>query len=463
MEFRPNHRQPVPIEEVEPVESIVKRFKTGAMSYGSISEEAHEALAIAMNRLGGEVEHRRRAARIRRASRPLPNGDSLKSAIKQVASGRFGVTSQYLVSAREIQIKMAQGAKPGEGGQLPGHKVYPWIAKVRHSTPGVGLISPPPHHDIYSIEDLAELIHDLKNANPDARISRQARLRGGRRHDRRRRRQGPCRRHPDQRPRRRHRRLARVARSSTPGLPWELGIAETNQIAAAERPALARRDRGRRPAEDRPRRRHRRAARRGGVRLRHGAAGHPGLRDDARLPPEHLPRRRRHAGSGAAQALHRRPAVRGQLHELRGPGSPRAHGPARLPDLRGDGRPLRAARDAPGDRPLEGPQPGLQPDPLPAPGAQDDAAGRARSAQEHKIEESLDATTLIPLCAPALERGERVEAELAIRNTNRVVGTSLGSRGHPPLRRRRACPRTRSTSTSAARPARASAPSSRGA
>ncbi len=162
--------QPIPIEEVEPVESIVKRFKTGAMSYGSISQEAHESLAVAMNRIGGKSNTGEGGEDPLRYV-PLENGDSLNSAIKQVASGRFGVTSEYLVNARELQIKMAQGAKPGEGGQLPGHKVYPWIAKVRHSTPGVGLISPPPHHDIYSIEDLAELIHDLKNANADARIS----------------------------------------------------------------------------------------------------------------------------------------------------------------------------------------------------------------------------------------------------------------------------------------------------
>jgi glutamate synthase (ferredoxin) len=161
--------QPIPIEEVEPVESIVKRFSTGAMSYGSISQEAHETLAIAMNRLGGKSntgEGGEDPARYR----PDPDGKSRRSAIKQVASGRFGVTSEYLVNADDLQIKMAQGAKPGEGGQLPGHKVYPWIAKVRHSTPGVGLISPPPHHDIYSIEDLAQLIYDLKNANPKARI-----------------------------------------------------------------------------------------------------------------------------------------------------------------------------------------------------------------------------------------------------------------------------------------------------
>jgi glutamate synthase (NADPH) large chain len=160
---------PVPLEEVEPVEAIVKRFSTGAMSYGSISQEAHETLAIAMNRLGAKSNTGEGGEDSTRYV-PDANGDSRRSAIKQVASGRFGVTSEYLVNADDLQIKMAQGAKPGEGGQLPGHKVYPWIAKVRYATPGVGLISPPPHHDIYSIEDIAQLIHDLKNANPRARI-----------------------------------------------------------------------------------------------------------------------------------------------------------------------------------------------------------------------------------------------------------------------------------------------------
>ncbi|WP_054023359.1 glutamate synthase large subunit [Bacillus sp. FJAT-28004] len=163
-------RQAVPLEEVESLESIVKRFKTGAMSFGSISKEAHESLAIAMNRLGGKSNTGEGGEDPARFI-PDANGDSRRSAIKQVASGRFGVTSNYLVNADEIQIKMAQGAKPGEGGQLPGLKVYPWVAEVRGSTPGVGLISPPPHHDIYSIEDLAELVHDLKNANPRARIN----------------------------------------------------------------------------------------------------------------------------------------------------------------------------------------------------------------------------------------------------------------------------------------------------
>ncbi|HET9078540.1 MAG TPA: glutamate synthase large subunit, partial [Acidimicrobiales bacterium] len=162
-------RSPVPIDEVEPVSEIVKRFSTGAMSYGSISAEAHETLAIAMNRLGARSNTGEGGEDADRFT-PDPNGDLRRSAIKQVASGRFGVTSEYLVNADDIQIKMAQGAKPGEGGQLPGHKVYPWIARTRYSTPGVGLISPPPHHDIYSIEDLAQLIYDLKNANDRARV-----------------------------------------------------------------------------------------------------------------------------------------------------------------------------------------------------------------------------------------------------------------------------------------------------
>ena len=163
--FREGMRDPVPLDEVEPVADIVRRFSTGAMSYGSISAEAHETLAVAMNRIGGKSNTGEGGEDSDRLHDPVR-----RSAIKQVASGRFGVTSEYLVNADDIQIKMAQGAKPGEGGQLPGHKVYPWVAKTRHSTPGVGLISPPPHHDIYSIEDLKQLIHDLKNSNPLARV-----------------------------------------------------------------------------------------------------------------------------------------------------------------------------------------------------------------------------------------------------------------------------------------------------
>ena len=168
-ELRTGDRPAISIDEVEPVSEIVKRFSTGAMSYGSISAEAHETLAIAMNRIGAKSNTGEGGEDPERFV-PMANGDSKRSSIKQVASGRFGVTSEYLVNADDIQIKMAQGAKPGEGGQLPGHKVYPWVAKTRYSTPGVGLISPPPHHDIYSIEDLKQLIHDLKNANPLARV-----------------------------------------------------------------------------------------------------------------------------------------------------------------------------------------------------------------------------------------------------------------------------------------------------
>ena len=164
-ELRTGVREPVPLDEVEPATEIVKRFATGAMSYGSISAEAHETLAIAMNRLGGRSNTGEGGEDVERLHDP-----ARRSAVKQVASGRFGVTTEYLVHADDLQIKMAQGAKPGEGGQLPGNKVWPWIAKTRHATPGVGLISPPPHHDIYSIEDLAQLVYDLKNVNPAARV-----------------------------------------------------------------------------------------------------------------------------------------------------------------------------------------------------------------------------------------------------------------------------------------------------
>ena len=167
--FKEGIRPAISVDEVESASSIIKRFATGAMSYGSISSEAHETLAIAMNRIGGKSNTGEGGEDPARYT-VMPNGDSKRSSIKQVASGRFGVTSEYLVNSDDIQIKMAQGAKPGEGGQLPGNKVYPWIAQVRYSTPGVGLISPPPHHDIYSIEDLAQLIHDLKNANKNARV-----------------------------------------------------------------------------------------------------------------------------------------------------------------------------------------------------------------------------------------------------------------------------------------------------
>ncbi len=228
MTFTPAPSGPIPIDEVEPAAAIVKRFSTGAMSYGSISSEAHETLAIAMNRIGGRSNSGEGGEDSRRYSRD-ENGDWRRSAVKQVASGRFGVTSEYLVNATDLQIKMAQGAKPGEGGQLPGPKVYPWIAKVRYSTPGVTLISPPPHHDIYSIEDIAQLIHDLKNANPEARIHVKLVAEAGVGTVA----AGVCKAHAD---------VVLISghdggTGASPltsikhgGVPWELGLAETQQV-----------------------------------------------------------------------------------------------------------------------------------------------------------------------------------------------------------------------------------------
>ncbi|MCS6824542.1 MAG: glutamate synthase large subunit [Cytophagaceae bacterium] len=226
LRFKPL-RESIPLEEVEPVQNILKRFATGAMSFGSISHEAHTTLAIAMNRIGGKSNCGEGGEDEIRYE-PLPNGDSMKSAIKQVASGRFGVTSYYLANAEELQIKMAQGAKPGEGGQLPGHKVDEWIGRVRHSTPGVGLISPPPHHDIYSIEDLAQLIFDLKNSNPKARISVKLVSEAGVGTVA----AGVCKAHAD------HVLISGhdggtgaspISSIRHAGLPWELGLAETHQ------------------------------------------------------------------------------------------------------------------------------------------------------------------------------------------------------------------------------------------
>ena len=310
LEFRKD-TQPIPLDEVEPAKDIVKRFATGAMSYGSISKEAHETLAIAMNRIGGKSNTGEGGEDSARYT-PDANGDLRSSAIKQVASGRFGVTSEYLVSAKELQIKMAQGAKPGEGGQLPGHKVDKEIARIRHSTPGVGLISPPPHHDIYSIEDLAQLIHDLKNGNRQARIAVKLVAEVG---------VGTV--------------AAGVAKGKSDvvlisghdggtgaspqtsikhaGLPWELGLAETHQV-------LVKNDlRGRiivqtdgmiRTAKDRG---HRHDA--GGRRMghRHRRAGHDRLHHDAEVPSQHLPGRRRHARSGIAEEIHRQAGERGEF------------------------------------------------------------------------------------------------------------------------------------------------------
>ena len=343
---------PIPIEEVEPAREIVKRFTTGAMSLGSISKEAHETLAIAMNRIGGKSNTGEGGEDPGRFT-PDENGDNRRSAIKQVASGRFGVTTEYLVNADQLQIKMAQGSKPGEGGQLPGGKISEYIANIRYSTPGVGLISPPPHHDIYSIEDLAQLIHDLKNANPYARVSVKLVAEVG---------VGTV--------------AAGVAKAKADhitisghdggtgasplssikhaGLPWELGIAEAQQVLVENGLAGAHHPADRRPAQDGPRRCRGRASRGRGLRVLDGAARGDGLHHDARLSPEHVPGGDRHAGPRAQEALHRDARARRQLLLLRRRRGAAVHGQHGLQELRGDDRPHRQAKDARGHRALEG-------------------------------------------------------------------------------------------------------------
>ncbi len=414
----------VPIEEVESVETLVKRFKTGAMSYGSISKEAHETLAIAMNRIGGKSNTGEGGEDPERYV-PLPNGDSRNSAIKQVASGRFGVTSEYLVNARELQIKMAQGAKPGEGGQLPGSKVYPWVAKTRHTTAGVGLISPPPHHDIYSIEDLAELIHDLKNGNRDARISVKLVAEVG---------VGTI--------------AAGVAKAhaevvlisgydggtgASPqtsithaGLPWELGLAETHQTLVLNN--LRSRITVETDGQLKTGRDVAVAALLGAeefgfataplvsvgcilMRVCHlntcpvgVATQDPKLRERFAGTPEHVV----NFMYFVAQDLRQIMAQLGfrTLNEMVGrvdrlePRKAIAHWKARGFDF---------------STILY--QPDLGPE-----------IGRyCTGTQDHGLEKSLDVTKLLDLCAPAIERGEPVQAEVSIRNVNRVVGTITGS------------------------------------
>jgi glutamate synthase (NADPH/NADH) large chain len=421
-ELKPGH--PIPIQTVEPAESIMKRFKTGAMSYGSISQEAHETLAIAMNRIGGKSntgEGGEDPARYRR----LQNGDSLNSAIKQVASGRFGVTSEYLVNARELQIKMAQGAKPGEGGQLPGHKVYPWIARVRHSTPGVGLISPPPHHDIYSIEDLAQLIHDLKNANEHARISVKLVSEVG---------VGTI--------------AAGVAKAradvvlisgydggtgASPltgikhaGIPWELGLAETQQTLMLNdlRSRIAVEVDGQLKtgrdvvigallgAEEfgfatAP------LVALGCVMMRAChlntcpagiATQDPRLRARFKGDPEHVVNFMRFIAE----------EVRELMAEL---------GFRSMDDMIGrpDRLEMRGAIDHWKARGLDFSMI------LHEPSVPHSVGRRKKIEQDHGLERSLDKTVLLDLCKPALEGGTPVSATLPIRNTNRVVGTFLGS------------------------------------
>ena len=415
---------PVPIEEVESIESILKRFKTGAMSYGSISSEAHEALAIAMNRVGGKSNTGEGGEDIERYTWTNEKGDSKNSAIKQVASGRFGVTALYLSQAKEIQIKMAQGAKPGEGGQLPGTKVYPWIAKVRGSTPGVGLISPPPHHDIYSIEDLAQLIHDLKNANREARISVKLVSEVG---------VGTI--------------AAGVAKAHSDvvlisgydggtgaspqtsvkhaGLPWELGLAEAHQTL------LLNNLRSRIVVEADGQMKTGRdvviAALLGAeefgfataplvtlgcimMRVCHlntcpvgVATQNPQLRAKFSGDPEYAVNFMRFIAQ----------EVRELMAQL---------GFRKLEDMVGrtDVLEARQAVDHWKARGIDLSKLLYQPN-------VDASVGRFCSEkQDHGIEKSLDITTLVPLCQPAITKGEKVKATLPIRNINRTVGTILG-------------------------------------
>jgi glutamate synthase domain-containing protein 2/glutamate synthase domain-containing protein 1/glutamate synthase domain-containing protein 3 len=422
LDFKPS--DPIPLEEVEPAESIMRRFKSGAMSYGSISKEAHETLAIAMNRIGGKSNTGEGGEDPERYQ-PLANGDSRNSAIKQVASGRFGVTSEYLVNARELQIKMAQGAKPGEGGQLPGTKVYPWIAKTRHTTAGVGLISPPPHHDIYSIEDLAELIHDLKNANREARISVKLVAEVG---------VGTI--------------AAGVAKAhadvvlisgydggtgASPqtsiqhaGLPWELGLAETHQTLVLNNlrsrisvEADGQLKTGRDVAI---------AALLGAeefgfataplvalgcimMRVCHlntcpvgVATQDPRLRERFMGRPEHVVNFMRFIAEDLREIMARL-GFR-TLNEMIG---------------RVDRLEAKQAVDHWKARGFDFSNILYQPDLGPE-------VGRYRQIdQDHGLEQSLDVTRLLEICKPAIERGERVEASLPIRNVNRVVGTITGS------------------------------------
>lgn len=414
----------IPLEDVEPLEAIMKRFKTGAMSYGSISKEAHETLAIAMNRIGGKSNTGEGGEDPERFT-PLANGDSKNSAIKQVASGRFGVTSEYLVSANEIQIKMAQGAKPGEGGQLPGAKVYPWIAKTRHTTAGVGLISPPPHHDIYSIEDLAELIHDLKNANRHARISVKlvAEVGVGTVAA------GVAKAHAD---------VVLVSghdggTGASPqtsithaGLPWELGVAETHQTLVMNdlRSRIAVETDGQlKTGRDVVV-----AALLGAeefgfataplvatgcimMRVCHLntcpagiATQDPRLREKFAGTPEHVVNFMRFVAMEMRELM----AQLGfhTVEEMVG---------------RVDRLEARKAVNHWKAKGLDFSNLLYQPDAGPETGRY------CQIPQDHGLEKSLDLTQILDLCQPAIERGEKVRADLPIRNVNRVVGTITGS------------------------------------
>lgn len=418
-------RQPIPIEDVEPIEEITKRFKTGAMSYGSISKEAHESLAIAMNRVGGKSNTGEGGEDPDRFTWTNDEGDSKNSAIKQVASGRFGVTSLYLSQAKEIQIKMAQGAKPGEGGQLPGRKVYPWIAKVRHSTPGVGLISPPPHHDIYSIEDLAELIHDLKNANRNARINVKLVSEVGVGTIA----AGVAKAHAD---------VVLVSgfdggTGASPqtsikhaGLPWELGIAETHQTLVLNNlrsRIVVETDGQLKTGRDIVV-----AALLGAeefgfstaplvslgcimMRVCHMntcpvgvATQDPQLREKFTGDPAYTVNFMRFI----AQEVRELMAQLGfrTLNEMVG---------------RSDVLEPRRAIDHWKAKGLDFSKILYQPD------VPDDVGRYCQIPQDHGLEKSLDMTTLLDLCKPAIEKSESVKATLPIKNINRAVGTILGN------------------------------------
>jgi glutamate synthase (ferredoxin) len=423
MDFKLDEK-PVPIEEVESVDSLVRRFKTGAMSYGSISKEAHEGLAIAMNRIGGKSNTGEGGEDPRRYVQDA-NGDSRNSAIKQVASGRFGVTSYYLTNAQELQIKIAQGAKPGEGGQLPGSKVYPWIAKVRHATPGVGLISPPPHHDIYSIEDLAELIYDLKCSNDRARVSVKLVAEVG---------VGTI--------------AAGVAKAKADvvlisgydggtgaspltsikhaGIPWELGVAETQQVLVLNN--LRSRIAVEADGQLKTGRDVVVAALLGAEEF--GFATAPLVVLGCILMRVcHLntcpvgvatqdPKLRAKFSGDPAHVVHFMRFIAQEVRELMA-----KLGFRRLEEMVGrtDRLEMKAALEHWKAQGLDFGQILYQPPVGPE-------VGRScTQQQDHGLETTIDKSQLLPICAPALEKGEAVAATLPIRNVNRTVGTILGS------------------------------------
>ncbi|WP_182526389.1 glutamate synthase large subunit [Nocardioides dongkuii] len=412
-------RAPLDIDEVEPVSEIVKRFQTGAMSYGSISQEAHETLAIAMNRLGGKSNTGEGGEDPERLYDP-----ERRSAIKQVASGRFGVTSEYLTNADDIQIKMAQGAKPGEGGQLPGHKVYPWVARTRHSTPGVGLISPPPHHDIYSIEDLAQLIHDLKNANPEARVHVKLVSEVGVGTVA----TGVSKAHAD---------VVLISghdggTGASPltslkhaGGPWELGLAETQQtllLNGLRDRIVVQTDGQLKTGRDVVV-----AALLGAE--EYGFATAPLVVSGCVMmrvchldtcpvgvATQNPVLRERYAGK-AEHVVNFFEYVAQEVRELLA-----QLGFRTLNEAIGRVEVLDTARAVHHWKAA-----GLDLSPiLHRPDLPEDAALRNVTAQDHGLDKALDVTTLVPLAEPALERGEPVRAQVAVRNVNRTVGTILG-------------------------------------